>query len=110
MNHLSIAQGPVIAASSAGTCGAHKGARLVAMATLNATTIQANAAMLGGGAASAFCKEISLHAAKPRDRVRVGFVIWKVTPAPAAGTRTGAKEAASRVFNVERIAASAASL
>jgi hypothetical protein len=77
------------------------------MATLNATTIQANPAMLRG-AAAAFCKEIGPHAANRV--IAAGLCDLEGNSSTSAGARTGAKEAASRVFNVERIAASTASL
>jgi hypothetical protein len=71
------------------------------------------------GAAAAFCKEIGPHAA---NRVTAaGLCDLEGNSSTSAGARkdaqtmprgcsTGAKEAASRVFNVERIAASTASL
>jgi len=90
----------------------------IATATLNATTIQANPAMLRG-AAAAFCKEIGPHAANRV--IAAGLCDLEGNSSTSAGARrdaqamqrgcsTGAKEAASRVFNVERIAASTASL
>ena len=71
------------------------------------------------GAAATFCKEIGPHAANRV--IAVGLCDLEGNSSTSAGARkdaqtmqrgcsTGAKEAASRVFNVERIAASTASL
>ena len=71
------------------------------------------------GAAAAFCKEIGPHAANRV--IAAGLCDLEGNSSTSAGARrdaqamqrgcsTGAKEAASRVFNVERIAASTASL
>ena len=71
------------------------------------------------GAAAAFCKEIRPHAANRV--IAAGLCDLEGSSSAIAGGRkdaqtmqrgcsTGAKEAASRVFNVERIAASTASL
>jgi len=70
------------------------------------------------GAAAAFCKEIGPHAA---NRVIAGLCDLEGNSSTRAGARkdaqtmqggcsTDAKEAASRVLNAERIAASTASL
>jgi len=81
----------------------------IATATLNATTIHANPAMLRG-AADAVCKEIGPHAANRV--IAAGLCDLEGNSSTSAGARkdaqtmqrgcsTGAKEAASRVFNVE---------
>jgi hypothetical protein len=71
------------------------------------------------GAAAAFCKEIGPHAANRV--IAAGLCDLEGNSSTSAGARkdaqtmqpgcsTGARGAASRVFNVERIAASTASL
>jgi len=60
------------------------------------------------GAAAAFCKEIGPHAANRV--IAAGLCDLEGSSSTSAGARTGVKEAASRVFNVERIAASTAFL
>jgi hypothetical protein len=71
------------------------------------------------GAAAAFCKEIGPHAANRVIAAGLCDLEGNSSTSTAAredaqtmqrGCSTGAKEAASRVLNVERIAASTASL
>ena len=81
----------------------------IATATLNVTTIHANPAMLRG-AADAVCKEIGPHAANRV--IAAGLCDLEGNSSTSAGARkdaqtmqrgcsTGAREAASKVFNAE---------
>jgi len=105
----------VIAASSAGTCGAHKGAPY----RDGHIKCDDNPSESSDVAGRSRC---FLQGNPPsRRQPLIAAVLCDLEGSASAGTRqdaqtmqrgcsTGAREAASRVFNVERIAASTASL